>query len=615
MSQRCEHLLGTTLNEKFTLVEIIGQGGQGIVFRAHQGTLRDVAVKVLPPPQNGADLAKYHETLARFQREAAIVARFDHPHIISIYDYGEQDDMAYLVMPYYAHGTLQEALYQRQLSLREVCVYTEQIAAALDYAHTQSVIHRDLKPGNCLFRAPGTLVLTDFGIARIYQEYQGMNWSTLTDPGVAVGTIQYMAPEILYGSSFDHRADIYSLGIVVYQLLSREFPFKGAPEAIAYQHLQKPLPDLREMNEQVSSAIDQTVRRAAAKDPQDRYASASSFAKALRQAMNTAPRPVAMPPLPPRFADPSSRLVLPSPTPQGSDAQTHPSALATPPPSHRTRPQSGRVSFLPLYLLVFLLILCAIAFKFVPVSTSALQAASTHVASPSEQAQGVVRRYYDLVNQHNYTAAYNLLDPAKRSNYCQFADSYASTESDTIKFPIAPQQQGNVWKVPVTIQATEYVASGTEQSLYSGTYLVENRSGSWQLGWNEPITLVSRTSVQTLSLTGSTSETQAQTLVQQYYNAVNQHDYPQAYNSWGIAYRQTNDYCGFLKGYAETIQDQIQIEHMTQQANGTITVTLTITATEQRGKGTQVKRYQWNATIGKEAGRWIIQNANQTGLP
>ena len=269
--------------------QIIGRGGMGIVYLARQTRpIRRVAVKLLLPQANMRTEAS-KEFLIRFHREADVIAQLEHVNIMPIYEYGEQENLAYLVMPYLTGGSLKDILDRRgALSLTETVVYIEQAAAALDYAHAHHVIHRDLKPGNFLLHADGRLVLADFGLARIIQESSDMFGSTLTATGAFIGTPVYMAPEMVLGEPIDQRADIYELGIVLFQMLSGSVPFKGnTPLAIATKHIQEPLPSLHHLNPTIQPAVDNILQRATAKKPEDRFMSAGALAQALRSVLKS----------------------------------------------------------------------------------------------------------------------------------------------------------------------------------------------------------------------------------------------------------------------------------------------------------------------------------------
>src|SRR5690348_2580727 len=276
-------LEGTTLGTGM-LRKPLGAGGMGAVYLARQmRPIRDVAVKVLQP-----NVATQQEFLVRFRREADVIARLDHVNIMPIYEYGEQNGLAYLVMPYLTGGSLRDKLIQRgSLPIGEVLIYIEQAAAALDYAHAQRIIHRDIKPGNFLFHADGRLVLADFGIAHMLRD-SGSTDVTLTGTGQFLGSPEYMAPEMVYGEPVDPRTDIYELGIVLFQMLSGRVPFQGSSVyTIATKQVQEPPPPLYQINPAISPAVDAVVRKAIAKQRDDRYRSAGELAQALRTAIIT----------------------------------------------------------------------------------------------------------------------------------------------------------------------------------------------------------------------------------------------------------------------------------------------------------------------------------------
>lgn len=271
--------LGSCLLEKR-----IGQGGMGTVYLARQARpARNVAVKVLSP-NLAMDSQIYDEFLARFRREADVIAKLEHVNIMPIYEYGEQDGLAYLVMPYLTGGSLREVLARHgALPLDEVVAYIDQAASALTYAHAQGVIHRDLKPANFLLHADGRLVLADFGIARIMEERSP--GATLTKTGSTLGTPEYMAPEMVRGQTADYRADIYELGIVLFEMLCGHVPFTGNTfYAVMIKHIQEPLPLLHQINPAISPEVDAVVQKAAAKEPEERYPTVREMAQALRNA-------------------------------------------------------------------------------------------------------------------------------------------------------------------------------------------------------------------------------------------------------------------------------------------------------------------------------------------
>ena len=230
MAGRCamiidtNQLLGQTLGN-CVLERLIGQGGMGAVYLAQQARpRRTIAVKVLLPELPPKTAGVSAEFLARFRREADAIAALDHVNIMPIYEYGEQGQLAYLVMPHVTGGTLRDRLVTHgALPLNEVIPIIEQAAAALDYAHSHGIVHRDLKPGNMLFHADGRLLLTDFGIAKMMNGTSPLDSTalqTLTTTGMIIGTPEYLSPEQATASPVDRRSDVYSLGIVVFHLLA-----------------------------------------------------------------------------------------------------------------------------------------------------------------------------------------------------------------------------------------------------------------------------------------------------------------------------------------------------------------------------------------------------------
>lgn len=274
-----------------TLQRMLGRGGMGAVYLAQQSRpRRTVAVKVLLPELIMTSTAS-SEFIARFRREADAIATLDHINIMPIYEYGEQDQLAYLVMPYLSAGTLRDVVARRgKLPLSEATAIIEQIAAALDYAHQHGIIHRDLKPGNILFHTDGRLVLTDFGIAKVLSEPAAANvpaMQTLTSTGMVIGTPEYFSPEQATGVAIDHRTDIYSLGIVLFQLLIGRVPFSGTtPVAVAIKHATEMPPSLSQLNPTIPLGVEQVLLKAIAKKPEQRYDSAGEFARSLRAAVH-----------------------------------------------------------------------------------------------------------------------------------------------------------------------------------------------------------------------------------------------------------------------------------------------------------------------------------------
>ncbi|HEY3231346.1 MAG TPA: protein kinase [Roseiflexaceae bacterium] len=269
-------LVGRKLG-KYTLEAKLGEGGMAAVFRSHHPQFdRPVAIKILPPTV-GQDAG----FRARFEREGRTIAGLNHPNIIRVYDIDESDGLFYMVMDLLPGGTLEARLREGGLDRKWSADVVEKMAEALEYAHSRGVIHRDIKPSNILLDIDGRPVLADFGIARLVQ---GEGDANLTAAGMVMGTPAYMAPEQLTGQLPDARADIYSLGVVLYQLLTGRAPFIGDTTAVISGHLTRQPPPPRESTPDLPPALDAVVLQALAKQPEHRFKSAGVFAQALRNA-------------------------------------------------------------------------------------------------------------------------------------------------------------------------------------------------------------------------------------------------------------------------------------------------------------------------------------------
>jgi serine/threonine protein kinase len=258
---------------RYHIFEQLGEGGMAVVYRARDERLkRDVAIKFIKRDQ--IPPSKVDMVLKRFEREAVAVASFDHPNIVGVFDYGEYEGAPYLVMQYISGGTLADRMGAAVPHAEAVRLLLP-VARSLAYAHAREVVHRDVKPTNILVTEDGTLKLSDFGIARLLE---GDDAITLTRTGTSVGTPAYMAPEQSMGKVSDQRADIYSLGIVFYELLTGQRPFKGdTPMEIIIQHVNTPLPDPKRYAPDLPENVVQVLKRALEKNPSDRYDSMAAF--------------------------------------------------------------------------------------------------------------------------------------------------------------------------------------------------------------------------------------------------------------------------------------------------------------------------------------------------
>ncbi len=293
-----EALIGTVLGT-CTLQQVIGQSGSAAVFRAQQSKpRRQVAVKVLLPAASlTAD--QQASVLQRFRREIYAAAALRHSNIVQVYECGDARGLAYLVMPYIDGETLQELMArERALPLPKIVSYLEQLAAALDFAHEQGVIHRNIKPANIMLAPDGRLQIADFGLGYLSLEKQ-TGYSHLT----ATGTLEYTAPEQVLGEEINGRTDLYSLAVILYQMVTGTTPFQAVtPMRIAVQQIHTPPPSPRTPRPDLPLAAEQVMLRALAKRPADRYASGQNLVAAFRVALGVAaiqldssasPRPVA----------------------------------------------------------------------------------------------------------------------------------------------------------------------------------------------------------------------------------------------------------------------------------------------------------------------------------
>lgn len=262
----------------YDILEEIGKGGMATVYRAYHPAMdRFVAVKVMRQ-SFGAD----SDAMARFQQEARLIARLEHPHLLPVYDFDGAHDPPYIVMRFLESGTLKELLRRGRLPLDEVGYLVGQVASALDYAHRQGVVHRDIKPSNIMVDKEGNAFLADFGLARV-TERGAPAGGGLTLPGTVLGTPAYMAPEQAIGSgAVDHRADLYSLGVVLFELATGHLPFPGDnPVSVAMAHVNRPPPRASSLAPELSPSVDSLIVRALAKAPADRFQSAAELSRAV----------------------------------------------------------------------------------------------------------------------------------------------------------------------------------------------------------------------------------------------------------------------------------------------------------------------------------------------
>ena len=263
---------------KYEIGDLVGQGGMAEVYKSRHSALnRDVAVKLIH-----AHLASREGFVERFQREARLVAALRHPNIVQVFDLDSYIGVYYMVMEFIDGTTLAARLDDlraqgRQMPLRQAINLIITLCSALDYAHSHSMIHRDLKPGNVMFTSQGQPILTDFGLAKI------VGGMTQTSSSLVIGTPMYMSPEQGFGNPVDGRSDIYSLGVILYELVTGHPPFEGdTPLSIIMKHFNQPLPSARNINPHVPEAVERIIATATAKRPEERYQTCAEFSEALQ---------------------------------------------------------------------------------------------------------------------------------------------------------------------------------------------------------------------------------------------------------------------------------------------------------------------------------------------
>jgi serine/threonine protein kinase/N-acetylneuraminic acid mutarotase len=320
---------GATLGS-YRIVALLGRGGMATVYKAYQPRLaRYVAIKVLP-----AYFAEDPTFAERFEQEAITIARLEHPHILTVFEFGDEQGIPYLVTPLIDSGTLADRA-GTAIAPAQVAAILRPIASALDYAHSLGVLHRDVKPSNVLLRRDGTPVLADFGIAKMMDQPRG-----ITRTGAVVGTPEYMAPEQAMGEPATPAGDHYALAVVAYELLTGQVPFSAeTPMATLLAHVQAPLPPLRSVNPALPEAIEDVLLKGLAKQAQDRYPTGSAFISALTSATGgdivtgfdafatAGPPSSQVVPVPPDLAQP-----IPTPE-KGSTSPTVWQARTTAPPT------------------------------------------------------------------------------------------------------------------------------------------------------------------------------------------------------------------------------------------------------------------------------------------
>jgi tRNA A-37 threonylcarbamoyl transferase component Bud32 len=264
-------VVGETIAERYELEEVVGQGGMSTVYKAHDSLLeRNVALKVLHQQYNEDE-----DFVERFKREARSVAQLQHPNIVTVIDRGEEAGRQYIVFEFIDGENLKELVVRKgRLDLRDALEIALEVARGLAFAHDHGLVHRDVKPQNVLLNGDGRAKVTDFGIARSLDVDHGM-----TQTGTILGTSNYIAPEQASGQPVDAHTDVYSLGIVLYEMLTGELPFPGESfVAVAMKHMQEPAPNVLDVRGDVPLRVAEMIDRALEKDPEHRFPTMDAFA-------------------------------------------------------------------------------------------------------------------------------------------------------------------------------------------------------------------------------------------------------------------------------------------------------------------------------------------------
>ena len=317
-------LTNRILNQRYELLERIGGGGMAVVYRARDIALggRIVAVKILREQYAGDD-----KFLARFTREASAAAGLNHPNIVSVYDVGEDGEIHYIVMECVEGETLRQYMDRQTgpLPPTQAAEIAAQICAALAAAHALGIVHRDIKPQNVLISNQGVVKVTDFGIAK------GLTEISMTETGVALGTVQYFSPEQARGQRVSPQSDLYSVGIILFEMLTGRLPFESdSMMGLALKHIQEPPPHPRQFNPAVPLGLDAIVMKSLEKQPEDRFASADAMERALRSYQTYAPAPVV------------TQVVTPKTDPYGATTYVNP-----PRPQPVRQPLPPRQQYVP----------------------------------------------------------------------------------------------------------------------------------------------------------------------------------------------------------------------------------------------------------------------------
>ncbi|HIT38030.1 MAG TPA: Stk1 family PASTA domain-containing Ser/Thr kinase [Candidatus Onthousia faecipullorum] len=340
---------GQKINDRYEIIKSIGEGGMANVYLAYDTILdRNVAIKVLR-----GDLANDEKFVRRFQREALSASSLSHPNIVAMYDVGEDNGLYYIVMEYVEGKTLKQLLKKRgSLTLSEAIDIMLQLTDGMAHAHDSYIVHRDLKPQNIMIQDDGQIKITDFGIA------MALNSTQLTQTNSVMGSVHYLPPEQAAGKGTTIKSDIYSMGIIFYELLTGELPFKGdSAVEIALKQMKEPLPDVHKLNNDIPQSIENIILKSTAKNPKNRYDDAKSMHNDLLTALNDdrINEPPYVYPYPENEVDETTKIMEPI-----SDASNE--GIATPITDEKTKKSNKLIIALSIIAGVIVIALLAVFF-------------------------------------------------------------------------------------------------------------------------------------------------------------------------------------------------------------------------------------------------------------
>ena len=452
-------LVGTTLGQ-YEIIELIGEGGMANVYRAWQPSLqRYVALKVLAP--HLSDDASF---VARFHQEAVSAANLKQSNIVTIHDVGDQDGHRYIAMEFIEGGSLEDRIRsQGALPLDQVVDIIGQIGQALDYAHQHGFIHRDIKPANVLIDPDGRAVLTDFGIAKAASD-SGIT-APSTKAGSIFGTPHYMSPEQIKEDPIDHRSDLYSLGIVCYEMLTGQVPFDGTTtHSILYAQAHNPPPPLKDANPNVPPAVEAVVNRMLSKLPEARYGSAGEFATALAQVVTPEKVP----------AEEDATVVLQKPPSQAEVTMVSPNKQRAP-----EQPQQVRAPARRKKTALLLAVLGVVLVAGVIVVAAVLSSNNKPTDEPGIAAQPT--QTVDL--------SAKATEPATETALVDVKDVSATQEAVDAQATHQSADNANATAEAGTAQATQPVAEGANEFKQAGdAYAVQEdwqQAAEWYEKWTQ----------------------------------------------------------------------------------------------------------------------------------